>query len=122
MIQSFRDLVAWQKAMDFVEQVYLATACFPPDERFGLTAQTRRSAVGVPSNIAEGRGRRTSRDFLNFLSIAYGSLAEVQTQLEIANRLKFVDSQVVSRLQGLANEVGRLVNGLASSIRRRSSS
>jgi four helix bundle protein len=118
-IKSFRDLLAWQKAMDLVEHVYGVTKPFPSDERFGLTAQLRRCAVSLPSNIAEGRSRRTSRDFLNFLSIADGSLAELETQIELARRLKYVDDPVAKSVQEAAQEVGRLINGLANSIRRR---
>jgi four helix bundle protein len=118
-IQGFRDLKAWQLAMDFVEGVYQATAKFPAHEQYGLTGQLRRSAVSIPSNIAEGRSRDSSREFLKFLSIAYGSLAETQTQLEIARRLAYLDSAVESKIQERGNEVGRVINGLAAAIRRR---
>jgi four helix bundle protein len=118
-IQSFRDLKAWQLAMDFVEGVYKASSKFPTQEQYGLTSQLRRSAVSVPSNIAEGRSRDSSREFLNFLSIAYGSLAETQTQLEIARRLGYMDAAIETKAQERANEVGRVINGLAAAIRRR---
>ena len=105
--------------MDFVEGVYKATAKFPTNEQYGLTSQLRRSAVSIPSNIAEGRSRDSSREFLNFLSIAYGSLAETQTQLEIARRLGYLETVVERKAQERANEVGRVINGLAAAIRRR---
>ena len=82
-IKSFRDLLVWQKAMQLVTDIYRVTRSFPKEEQFGLTTQLRRAAVSVPANIAEGQGRRHSREFDNFLSMALGSLAEVQTHLEI---------------------------------------
>ena len=115
----YRDLVAWQKAMDLVEKIYVATADFPREERYGLISQVRRAAVSVPSNIAEGQGRRTSDDeFVRFLQIAMGSLAELQTQLELAARLHFLDKQRAITLQSSADEVGRLLSGLVKSKRR----
>jgi four helix bundle protein len=88
-MRSYRDLVAWQKAMDLVQEVYAATREWPRREAFGLTSQVRRAAVSVPSNIAEGYGRQSSREFLNYLSIAYGSLMELETQLLIGFRLGY---------------------------------
>jgi four helix bundle protein len=112
----YSDLFAWQKAMDLVVAVYRATRGLPSDERFGLTSQVRRAVVSVPSNIAEGQGRATTREFLHFLSIAYGSLMEVETQILIANRLDYLDVQQKADLMGMANEVGRLLNGLSNSL------
>ena len=91
-VQSYRQLIVWQKAMDFVEAVYGVSAAFPKVETYGLQAQMRRSAISIPSNIAEGQGRRSTRDFLRLLSIAYGSLLEVETQilLEVALALKLI--------------------------------
>src|SRR6185369_4825205 len=94
MAQNYRDLIAWQKAMDLVELVYAATTGFPTDERFGLTSQVRRAVVSIPSNIAEGQARRSQSEFLHFLSIAHGSLREVETQLLIATRLRYLDPAV----------------------------
>ena len=88
MTKTHRDLAAWKMAMDLVRQVYLLTSSFPDDERYGLTQQTRRSAVSVPSNIAEGAARETKKEFIRYLYIARGSLSELQTQLEIARQLK----------------------------------
>jgi four helix bundle protein len=116
-IKSFRDLIVWQKAMSFVVEVYRVTASFPGDERFGLTAQLRRSAVSVPSNIAEGHGRESTREFLNFLSVAYGSLNEAQTQIMIAERLAYLSKEAATQILDLAAEVARLTNGLCSSLR-----
>jgi len=89
-IQSFRDLDVWQQAMVLVERCYRETQPFPSDERFGLTAQLRRAAVSVPSNIAEGASRLTTPAFVNHLSIARGSLSELETCVEIALRLDYV--------------------------------
>src|SRR5262245_52079237 len=92
-VRHYSDLIAWQKAMDLVMQIYKITREFPPEERFGLTNQLRRAAVSVPSNIAEGQGRHATRDFLRCLSIAYGSLQEVETQLVIASRLDYLKEE-----------------------------
>ena len=98
----YRDLVAWQKAMDLVERVYLATNTFPREERYGLTSQIRRAVVSVPSNIAEGQGRRTTDDeLIRFLHISLGSLCELETQLELAVRLKFLDKQDAKAIRGV---------------------
>ena len=115
----YRDLVAWQKAMDLVERVYVASAVFPREEQYGLTAQLRRAAVSVPSNIAEGQGRRSSDDeFVRFLQISVGSLCELETQLELAVRLKFLTKPQAVDLRACSDEVGRLVNGLIRSKKR----
>ena len=117
-VKNFKDLVAWQKAMDLVEMVYRLTSAFPADERFGLTSQLRRAAVSIPSNIAEGQGRNSTGDFVRFLSIAYGSLREVETQMLIALRLKFADPTQFKPVQELCDEIGRILNGLMNSLRK----
>ena len=116
-VKSYRELIVWQKAMDLAESVYKVTSLFPREEVYGLTAQTRRSAVSVASNIAEGQGRKSTRDFLNFLSIARASLCEMETQVLLAERLRYVQGQNGSSLLDQAAEVGRLINGLARIIR-----
>lgn len=88
-MQSFKDLIVWQKSMDLVSGVYLLTRTFPREELYGLTSQMRRSAISIPSNIAEGKKRRTRKDFLQFLRIADGSAAELETQLLLAERLSY---------------------------------
>ena len=90
-MKDYRELIVWQKAMDLVEAIYRTTARFPKEELYGLTSQIRRAAVSIPSNIAEGQARNTTRDFLHFLAIAYGSLKEVETQVLIAERLGYID-------------------------------
>src|SRR5438132_932174 len=104
--------------MDLVEDVYKASKTFPREEVYGLTSQIRRAAVSVPSNIAEGQGRRTTSDFLRHLSIAYGSLREVETQVLIAQRLDYLVQGKVEKVLSRAGEVGRLLNGLMASLER----
>ncbi len=89
-LKSYRDLEVWSKSIDLVAQIYRASKAFPPDERFGLTSQVRRAAVSVPSNIAEGAARTTTGEYLQGLSVASGSLAEVETQIIVANRLEML--------------------------------
>jgi four helix bundle protein len=114
-IQSFRDLVAWQKAMDLADMVYDLTEHFPPRELFGLASQMRKSAVSIPSNIAEGSRRKTP-GYVHHLTIALGSHAELDTQCELASRRHFITAQNGSRLQDLMAEVGRVTHGLARSL------
>lgn len=115
-IKSFRDPVAWQKAMALVCDTYQMTKQLPKDEQFGLIAQMRRCSVSIPSNIAEGQGRDTASDFLRFLHIARGSTHELSTQAELCIRLGF--SQAFQQLIGACEEVGRILNGLIASIQR----
>ena len=93
MILSYRDLDVWQNAMSLVEAVYKATVDFPAEENYGLTSQIRRCAVSVPSNIAEGFMRKSTKEYIQFLYISLGSLGELDTQLEISNRLKYMSNQ-----------------------------
>ncbi len=115
-VRNYQELIAWQRAMDLVEDVYKASRAFPREEIYALTSQVRRAAVSIPSNIAEGQGRRTTSDFLRHLSIAYGSLREVETQLLIAGRLQYVTSAQLEAVMDRAGEVGRLLNGLMNSL------
>jgi four helix bundle protein len=117
-VKHYQELIAWQKAMDLVEEVYRASRSFPREEIYGLTSQLRRAAVSIPSNIAEGQGRRTTADFLRHLSIAYGSLLELETQLLIATRLNYLVPQKCQEILKIAGEVGRILNGLMSSLIR----
>ena len=118
MPQNYRDLIAWQKAVRFVKMTYLMTADFPKAELYGLTSQLRRAAVSVPSNIAEGQARHSKVEFRHFLRNARGSLAEIVTQLTIANELGFLSKQDYAEGVAAAEEVLRLVNGLINSISR----
>ena len=115
-IRSHRDLIVWQKAMDLVVNVYRATDCFPKAEVYGLTSQIRRAVTSIPANIAEGQGRRLTKEFLYFLANARGSLWELDTHLESAARLGFLTSEVHKELRLQLDEVGRILNGLMRSI------
>ena len=115
-VRNYTELIVWQKAMDLVVSTYQATKKFPTEERYSLTTQLRRAVVSVPSNIAEGQGRSSTKDFLHHLSIAYGSLRETETQILIADRLEYLPKDTINELMVLAGEVGRLINGLARSL------
>jgi four helix bundle protein len=117
-IKSYRDLETWQKAIELVEEVYKETRSFPKEEIYGLVSQMRRAAVSVASNIAEGQGRDSTNEFLRHLSIAYGSLCELQTQMLIGNKLGYLNQQTYERLEGISVSVARLINALANSLRR----
>lgn len=116
--RNYKDLLAWQKAMDLVESVYNLTKQFPTEERYGLTSQLRRAVVSVPSNIAEGQGRHSDNEFRRFLSIAHGSLREVETQLLIATRLRYLEESDAQPAHELCEETGRIINGLIRSLRK----
>lgn len=119
MAASYQDLIAWQKAMSLVVDVYRATKSFPKEELFGLTSQMRRAAVSVPSNIAEGHGRLTNRDRMHFVATARGSLLELETQVRIAVSLSYLDPKVARMLLDSSTELGRIVNGLLKSFREK---
>lgn len=115
-IRSHRDLIVWQKAMDLVEAIYRATASFPKEETYGLTSQICRAVVSIPANIAEGQGRRLTREYLYFLANARGSILELDTHLEIAHRLDYLEKDTYSRLLEQLQEVGRILNGLMRAV------
>jgi len=119
VVTNYRDLQVWRKALDWAEAIYRATSRWPRDERFGLISQVRRSALSVASNIAEGAARRTTGEFLQFVGIAQGSLAEAETQLLLAQRLGYLAKGDASALLGAGTEISRMLAGLASSLRRR---
>ncbi len=116
MAQHFKDLVAWQKAMELVIEVYSVSERFPKRETYSLADQIRRAAVSVPSNIAEGQAHFSRREFCHFLHHSRGSLAEVETQIMIAERLHYVTSADAEPLLAKVQEVGRILNGLIGSI------
>lgn len=116
MPSSFRELRVWQEAMKFAVQVYRVTEKFPKHELYGLTQQLRRASVSVPSNIAEGKGHRSDREFRNFLLHARGSLLEVQTQLMIAQELEYITPQEGRGLLASSDAIGRCLNSLINSI------
>ncbi len=118
-VQSYRDLQVWQKAMDLVVECYRVAEQFPKTETYGLAIQLQRAAVSVPANIAEGQGRNHTKEFINHLSMAYGSLMEVETHLQIAARLRYIEESVLQDLLVRSNEIGRMLNGLMLSLNKR---
>ncbi|MGX7689845.1 four helix bundle protein [Flectobacillus roseus] len=116
-IKSFRDLLVWQKSMNLVTDIYQLTRNFPQAEMFGLTSQLRRASISIPSNIAEGYGRNTSKDYLRYLQIALGSLYEIQTQLEIASNLHFLEIFDFNKMISLCLEIERMLTSLIAKIK-----
>jgi four helix bundle protein len=117
MGQSYRDLIAWQKAMSFVMDVYKTTKAFPRDELFGLASQMRRAVVAIPTSIAEGQARYSPSDFFHFLARARGALVEVETQIMITQNLEYITPEHGQQLLDKAAELGKILNGLIGAIR-----
>ncbi len=120
-VKSYRDLLVWQKSIDLCVEVHNLTLLFPKHELFGLSSQLNRAIVSVPSNIAEGHGRRTTADFIHFLSISRGSLNEVETQLTLGMRYNYIPAVEHDLLLEQCAEVGRMLNGLMDALERRNS-
>ena len=118
-VRDFEDLLVWQKAVDFIVDIYAETRRFPREEKFGITAQIRDAATSVASNIAEGNGRGTTKDYLRFLATSRGSLYEVRSLLTVSRRLGFLTKERSEVLREEANEIGRMLSGLRSSLRRK---
>lgn len=118
-IQSYQELKVWQASRELAKHVYQMTAGFPGEEKFGLTSQLRRAAVSIASNIAEGHGRRQTQAFINHLSIARGSVSEVETQLIIASDLGYLAPDRITPLLSLADEISRMITGLQRSLQSR---
>ena len=116
-VASHRDLLVWQKAMDLVTASYRLTSKFPKTETYGLASQLQRAAVSMPANIAEGKGRATTGAYLQHLSIAAGSLAELDTHLGVALRLGYVDQREITGITEQLEEVGRMLTGLRKSLK-----
>lgn len=119
MSASYKDLRVWQDAMKFTVEVYRLTGQFPRHELYGLSQQLRRAAVSVPSNIAEGKGHRSDREFGNYLLHARGSLLEAQTQLMIAKELQYMGGEDAGRILASADAIGRSLNSLINSLREK---
>lgn len=117
-MKTYRDLIVWQKGMDLVEQTYEQTKLFPSEELYCLTQQIRRCVISVPSNIAEGYGRNHTKDYIRFLQISSGSLYELQTQLEIALRLKYVDRDNYEPINRLSIEIEKMLSSLISKLKQ----
>lgn len=116
MARNYKELHVWQKSIDFAVVIYEATENFPKSELYGLTSQMRRSAVSIASNIAEGSERRSDKDFIRFLNIASASLAELETQIIIAQKLKFLTKDTMEHLLLPASEIGKMLNRLCNKL------
>ena len=116
MATHFKELFVWQRAMDLLEQIYILTRSLPKEETYALSDQMRRAAVSVPSNIAEGQQRYSTKDFIRFLLMAKGSCAELETQLYICIRLKYLTPEDTKKTLQLINEVGRMLSGLITKL------
>ena len=112
----FRELKVWQKAMDLTVEVYSIVKLLPREEAYALSEQIRRSVVSIPSNIAEGQGRETMKEFIRFLSIARGSLRELSTQLEICERVKYLSDEQTATAKSLIEEIDKMLNALSNSL------
>jgi len=117
--RSYRSLKAWQAGMDVAEAAYKLASNFPKHEVYGLTSQIQRSATSVPANIAEGHARESTKDFLRFLSIAQGSLAELETHLLLAKRFAYIDENDLEKIMPLTDETGKIIRGLQRSLKER---
>lgn len=113
---SYRELVAWRRAMDLVESIYAIVQVLPVEEKFGLCSQLRRASVSIPSNLAEGHARETPREFARFIAVARGSLAELESQLELVARLRLADDQKIQQILANCDELGRILRGLRNSL------
>lgn len=118
-LKSFEELEVWQISIGFTEAVYLASRQWPSEERFGLTQQVRRATASIPANIAEGSERNSTKDFLRFLGIAKGSLAETKTFLILAEKLAYLDQAESAILREKADQIGRMLSGLINALRRK---
>jgi four helix bundle protein len=116
-IGSFRELRVWQLGMEVTEQVYRLTAEFPKSETYGLSGQMRRSAVSIPSNIAEGQGRDSTKEFLHFLAIAFGSICELETQLILANRFSYLSDNDLQIVLSTLTATSKTTRGLQKSLK-----
>ena len=116
-IKSYRELEVWKRSVDLVTEIYALTKKLPSDQRFGLTAQMQRSALSIPSNIAEGYGRSHRGDYLHHLSMANGSLCELETQLIIAGRLKYITRSDAEAVWGLCQETGKMLSAIIKSLK-----
>jgi len=119
VVKKYQDLIAWQKGIALVTEVYKISADFPRDEIYGLTSQLRRAAVSVPSNIAEGQGRASTGEFIQFLCHARGSLYEVETQVIVASNLGYIQAEQLELMIERISELGRILNGLITSLQSR---
>jgi four helix bundle protein len=118
-LQSYREFEVWQLAMDLAEQCYRVTNEFPKHELFGMTTQVRRASASMPANIAEGQGREHTREFLNFLSVARGSLMETETHLRLSQRVGLLPQEQLDPLLALTDRISRMLTGLRKALEKR---
>lgn len=118
-MESYKNLTVWKKSVDLVTHIYTLTKLFPKEELYGLTSQMRRTAVSIPSNIAEGRSKRSTKEYVRFINIASGSAAELETQLIIAENLGFTDKEKITSVMNELAEVGKMLHGLIASLEKK---
>jgi four helix bundle protein len=118
-VQHYRELKVWQAGMTLAEKCYEATRTFPKEEIFGMTSQIGRAAASIPANIAEGQGRQGTKELLNFVSIARGSLMELETHLQLSHRVSLLQKPKLDELLKLTDEISRMLSGLRTSLQRR---
>jgi four helix bundle protein len=118
-VRNYQDLIVWQKSLEFTVAIYSYTKTFPKEETYGITSQMRRAAVSISSNIAEGQTRHTSKLFLQFLSIARGSLSELETQIILSYRLNYISEENKDQLLTKAEEIGRVLGSLMKTLTKR---
>lgn len=114
---TYKDLIVWQKSMDLVEEIYRLTKSLPKEEMYSLSDQMKRAAVSIPSNIAEGKNRNSNKEYIHFLSIAHGSISELETQLLICVRIGYLSQEQIDRAIELCDEVGRMIFSLQQAIK-----
>jgi four helix bundle protein len=119
MLKNYKELVVWQKSYQLCIETYRITKGFPKEERFGLTSQTRRAAISIPSNIAEGYGRKTTREYVHTLYVAYGSTCELETQVMLSRDLGFMTAEDMKRLQEGIGEIERMLKALIKSLEKK---
>jgi four helix bundle protein len=115
-VKSYRDLEIWQKAMDLVVEIYKLTQNLPRHETYGMISQMQRAAVSIPANVAEGKGRQSLKEFIQFLSIANGSLTELETYIMVAERLRYITTEQRNLLLNRTDEIARMISGLQKSL------
>ena len=120
-IESFKDLIVWQKGIEIVNDIYKATKIFPKDEIYCLTSQIRRSAISIPANIAEGWGRGTTKNYIQFLEISRGSLFELNTLIIIAYNQEYIIKETCDEIENKLNEIGRMLNALITKLENKKS-
>ena len=114
----YKQLIVWHKSMDLVVEIYALVKLLPKEELYALSDQMRRAVVSIPSNISEGLGRNSDKEFIQFLSVSRGSLWELETQLEVCERLNYIDNSKTSKARNLITEISKMINSLANSLHK----